>query len=261
MAEATGAGDTPVLLWGTAEAHVCLGQSQSAALELAPQPGVPVVRRPLGGGTVWVDEHQCCHVLIMPLRQAPQRPADWAAWALRPVVATYRRFGLQVEMRDGDLWLHGRKIAGSGSATIGSCAVFASSFLLRFPHESFARCIAGSREFRDWLVEGLKRTMTDWASHAAIPSAPALRDAYAAAVEQSFGWKLRQCALKPAENATIAEAHADVGDEEYPGGSRAVAGGIKLNAESWLVERMEDGLPVRELVVRGNVARREVIGA
>ena len=58
------------------------------------------------------------------------------------MLATYRRFGLPVEWHGQDLWLAGRKIAGSGAATIGRCAVFASSFLLHFPAERFARCIA-----------------------------------------------------------------------------------------------------------------------
>ncbi len=269
MAQAAGPDSAPVLLWGRATAHICLGQSQSLAHELAPRLDVPVVRRPLGGGAVWVDEHQCTYTLIMPLQHAPRRPAEWSAWALQPALAAYRRFGLVVELHGEDLWLQGRKIAGSGSATIGGCAVIASSFLLRFPRERFARCIAGSAEFRAWLLEGLAQTMTDWESHADVPHADVLRETYAAAAGHAFGWRVRSSALTPAESMAAETAHAELEDELEDemenegcgGGRRACAGGVKLNAESSLVERMHNGLPVRELVVRGAVARRAIIAA
>lgn len=251
-----------MLLWGRPGAHVCLGQSQNAALELAPRIDVPVVRRPLGGGVVWVDEQQCSYVLIMPLGLAPRRPADWSAWALRPAVSTFQRFGLPVDVREGDLWLRGRKIAGSGAATIGRCAVFASSFLLHFPHAAFARCIAGSAGFRAWLQEGLTSTVTDWEAHAPVPPLTQLRDTYVAAAGAAFGWNLQPSRLSDDEMHAISEAEQDMRqDDDCSGGGRARPGGIKLNAESWLVEAVQDGLPVRELVVRGQIARREVVTA
>ncbi len=206
-----------------------------------------------------MDEQQWCHVLVVPLRLAPHHPADWANWALQPAMATFRRFGLEVEIRDGDLWLHGRKIAGSGSATIGKSAVIASSYLLRFPGEKFASCIAGSAGFRDWLLQGLKQTMTDWASHAEIPAGPELRDVHASAVGQAFGWNLLPSSLTTAETAAIEEALQENENNDWHEGSRGYGGGIKLNAESWLIERQLDGIAVREMVVRGNLARREII--
>jgi lipoate-protein ligase A len=74
----------------------------------------------------------------LPPRQpalAPPRHEDWYAWALAPAIATFRAFGLEVERRAEDLWHDGRKIAGSGAATIGRCAVVASSFLCGFRAE------------------------------------------------------------------------------------------------------------------------------
>lgn len=258
IAQAAGAGSAPALLWGTAPAHLCLGQGQSAARELAPQIAVPVVRRPLGGGAVWVDERQQVYVFIVPLRHAPRRPADWSAWALQPALATFRAFGLDVERRGEDLWLGGRKIAGSGSATIGACAVFASSFLMHFPRARFVECIAGSQEFRSWLGTGLAATLTAWDEHAAVPAAGALQAVFRDAVAQAFGWRLRRAAPTRIECAAMAEAFVDLQDDGYDCGRRAHQDGIKLNAESHLIERVEDGCRVRELVVRGAVTRRAV---
>lgn len=248
----------PVLLWGRARPHIALGASQDAAAELVKDPGVPVIQRPLGGGAVWVDEDQFCFVLIAPREQAPPQPAQWFAWGLVPSIETYRHFGLNVERRDHDLWLGGRKIAGSGAGTIGRCAVLASSFLLRFPAERFARCIAApSRQFRQWLIDGLHAAMTDWHSHAEPPDGTMLRRVFRDAVSRCLGWQLEDSTMDSAEMKARYEAMADQADDVLSSGRRLVADGIKLNASTKLVEC---GTPDRRLLclVRdGQVVRQQ----
>lgn len=248
-----------MLLWGTASAHLCLGQSQSVARELAPDIDVPVVQRVLGGGTVWIDENQFVYALIAPLGHAPPRPADWGAWAMQPAIATFRRFGLEVERQREDLWLHGRKIAGTGAATVGRAAVFASSFLMRFPRERFAACIAGSTEFRHWLTAGLAATMTDWSEHAPACAEAELRTAFCDALERILGWRLCPSVVSDVEASAIDAFCMDKHDDDGVGARRMHSDGIKLNADSHLTERNESGRRIRELVVRGAVTRRAVM--
>lgn len=259
IADALSADSPPVLLWGSASAHVCLGQSQSAACELAPDIDVPVVQRPLGGGTVWIDENQFVYALIEPLHLAPRYPADWSDWALPPAIATFRRFGLGVEQHDRDLWLRGRKIAGTGAATIGGSAVFASSFLMRFPRQRFAACIAGSAEFRRWLDAGLAATMTDWSEHASVCVEVELRSAFCDAVSRTMNWQLSPSVLSAGESSAIDAVELDAHDDDSGSRHRVHRDGIKLNADSHLVERTENGVCIRELVVRGAVSRRAVV--
>lgn len=254
IAQATAADAAPALVWGSAQAHLCLGQA--AACRLAPDIGVPVVRRPLGGGAVWVDEGQLVYVLIAPLCLAPRRPADWSAWALQPAMATFDRFGLRVHRHGEDLWLDGRKIAGTGSATIGACAVFASSFLLRFPGSAFAACMAVAGEYRHWLEQGLAATLTDWAAHAEPPSSTALLAAYREALRATLGWHPESTAIGTAEARAIAEAGLDMDDDGHACARVVQPGAIKLNADSYLVEHEVHNRRVRELVVHGMLARR-----
>jgi lipoate-protein ligase A len=261
IAQAAAAHTAPALVWGGATAHLCLGQGQSALHELAPRIDVPVVRRPLGGGAVWVDEGQLIYLLVAPLHHFPKRPAEWGAWALQPAITVFRRFGLDVERRGEDLWLGGRKIAGTGAATIGACAVFASSFLLRFPRARFAACMAGSDDFRNWLEQGLAATLTDWCTHAPLPLPADLRAAYCDAVERTLGWRMSPVVPAAAETAAIAEVLRDMEDELEGGIRRLHRDGIKLNAESHLVEREDRNRRIRELVVRGMVMRRAVVAA
>ena len=75
--------------------------------------------------------------LIAPLKFAPGRQSRWFSWALAPVVATYRQFGVPAYL-DDEIRLHGRNIADSSVSAIGECAVGASSFLMRFP----GNCVA-----------------------------------------------------------------------------------------------------------------------
>jgi len=256
IAEALPRDAAPVVMWGRSTPHISLGQSQDRRLELAAQLEVPVVTRPLGGGAVWVDEAQHCLILIAPLARAPARPADWFEWGLAPVIATYRRFGLRVVRREQDGWLAGRKIAGSGAATIGHSAVFASSFLLRFPVEKFARCIySASPGFRDWLVAGLQHAMTDWHSHQPPPTAAKLRRMFRGEAEQAYGWRFSDSALSSAELAARDAALGALADV-VPSGRRQVADGIKLNAATRLTERCSGSRIERALSVDGIVTRR-----
>jgi lipoate-protein ligase A len=231
----------PTVVWGRVAPHVCLGQSQGMC-ELASPVDVPVVRRPLGGGTVWVDEMQLSYAIVAPLEFAPSRHAEWYEWALDPAIATYRHFGLAVERHAEDLWLAGRKIAGSGAATIGRSAVVASSFLLHFPRVRFARAIAAaSPRFGTRLLEALGLAMTDWSEHAPVPEGASVKAAFADAVAGRLGWNLKPGEVSGVEAAEIRSWRAEL-SEPIETGIRRVPGGVKLNA--MLTLAIEGGAPV-----------------
>lgn len=89
---------------------------------------------------------QYLFALIAPRRLAPGRVSRWLAWAIAPVIATYRQYGLPAYLEDESIWMHGRKIATARVCAIGECAVIASSFLLQFP----ANCVpVASRDLED----------------------------------------------------------------------------------------------------------------
>ena len=247
--------DPPRVLWARVAAHVCVGSHQNPALELDPACPAPVVRRPLGGGTVWVDEHQLSWVLIAPLALAPRRPQDWFAWALAPAVATYRAFGLAVERHDCDLWLGGKKIAGSGAATLGACAVVASSFLLRFPAAAFAACVASpSPGFRQWLTAALREGVTDWESAAPPPPETDVQATFAAALAATLGWAVDPCAGL-GQGAPFASDPGPDDDGWAPATTRLVPCGVKINADTYLCERHYDAGWVRVLSRAGRLVR------
>jgi len=224
LAAAQPADGAPIVLWARAKTQLCLGQSQGLA-ELESSCSIDRSRRALGAGLVWVDENHYLFVLIAPRRDAPGRPARWFSWALAPAVATYREFGLPAYLNGNDVWLNGRKIAGSGAASIGECAVVASSFLSRFPLEAFAENVARpSPEFRAWLREGLSLAVTEWAAQGAPPAERALEEAFRARLEAQYGWHFEHAWPNETEAAAIAEARSALVEPIEPDLARSGSG-------------------------------------
>jgi lipoate-protein ligase A len=210
LAAAQPADGAPIVLWARAKTQLCLGHSDGLA-EIEPGAKRSALRRPLGGGLVWVDEGEYVFALIAPRRHAPGRAARWIDWALAPVVATYRWFGLPAYLNTHDVWLNGCKIGGAGVTSIGECVVVASSFLLRFPRERFAGSVpAASPAFRAWLRESLSLAMTEWAAQGPRPAERALEEAFRGRLEAQYGWHFEHAWPNPAEAAAIDAARAEL---------------------------------------------------
>lgn len=255
VAEAMQMTDDPVVVWGMPAAHFCLGQHQSPAMELIAQPHAPVIRRPLGGGGVWLDRHQACIVLIAPRQDLPARPDDWYAHALAPMLQVYREMGWEVTLTQQDVWFNNQKLAGSGAASIGVAGIVGTSFLLKFPAIEFAQLVASpSAGFRLWLIEALQDAITTWTDHAEMPDFAWLSLAYRRAATAIFGWRWEQALLREDER-TARDAYRVELIPEHDTQIRHVPHGIKINASSYLTERQFDGLCVRALT-QGNAISR-----
>lgn len=262
VAEARDADDAPVLLWGRCNRpHICLGASRMVEAEVDAEAcrtlGMEVVRRPLGGGAVLVDPDQWCFFYVVPERIAPRSRRCFVAQCLMPVADVFRVFGLDVQpVGTGDLWLNGRKILGSGAATIGTAHVLGASFLMRFDARRFARAMrCPSEGFRDWLMEEVNRGMTDWAQHGTAPDGSVLREALQHHVSRHFGWRFRSRDLSMQERQAIAAAQEEL--REPPGGpaTRRTAAGIKIRHGRYLLEQRDGQGWMRLVVANGRIER------
>jgi len=75
------------------------------------------------------EEGRIACALVAPLKFAPGRARRWPAWALAPLIASYRLFGLRAYLEVDAICLSGDRIAASEARTVGACAVVVSRFL------------------------------------------------------------------------------------------------------------------------------------
>lgn len=265
LAQAQARDFTPVVLWGRSDRpHLSLGASQWAEAELDLQAcrslGVEVVQRCLGGGTVLVDPDQWCFFFVLPRARAPASRDRLFETCLAPVAATFRELGLAVQrVGRGDLWLDGRKILGSGAATLGQSDVLGASFLLRFQGGLFARLVRSpSAGFRAWLEEELAHGMTDWAQHERVPDETELRACFQRHIGACLGWTLQEDQLTPREHDAIAQARAELVEPLEAGGRRLVENAIKINHRTYLLGYHDAQGEIRMVVRDGVVARLSV---
>ncbi len=254
----------PILLWSQpATPHLCIGASQSAPAELdllaCEREGVPIIRRPLGGGTVWLDPHQYCFFVILPARAAPQRHERLFDLYLTPVLGVFRSCGLNAErVGQQDLWLGGKKILGSGAATLGTSMVFGSSFLLQFNAGAFASLIrCNSSGFAAWLQEELRAGMTDWREQGCRPSEEELQAELRRQLERACDWRFEASSLSSVEREAIAQAREELDEPLDQVGTRHVTHGIKINQHNYLLEYQDEAGLLRLVMHAGSITRIE----
>jgi len=75
-----------------------------------------------------IEDEQHALAIVAPLKHLPGRHTRWRAWALAPLVATYRQRGLCAYNDADRICLSGQPISDVSAATVGACAVVVASF-------------------------------------------------------------------------------------------------------------------------------------
>ena len=234
LAEAMDAGRPDTIVFcAPAEPYFCVGYHQNAAdvldLALCRRHGWPVLRRRIGGGTVYLDRHQLFYQAIVHRSRAPfSVERIYATYLAAPVLAL-ERFGLDAALRaPNEIEVGGRRIAGTGGGQLGEAVVVVGNVLFDFPDARMARAWkAPSRPFRRLAHDGLRSCLTTLARELDTPpSMEALRDAIAAAYAETLGEELVAGALTAREVEAIEAAEGQLASRAFvlEGAARRVAG-------------------------------------
>ncbi|MAF32549.1 MAG: hypothetical protein CL941_01035 [Desulfobacter sp.] len=156
-------GRESLVLVSPASPYVCIGYHQDVThevdLNFCAANDIPVFRREVGGGAVYLDGDQLVFHVVFK-EDNPVIPATKKAFYqkfLQPVVNVYRRIGIPAVYKPvNDIIVNTRKISGTGVGEIGDSIVFVGNLILDFNYETMARILkVPDEKFRDKVQKTL----------------------------------------------------------------------------------------------------------
>jgi lipoate-protein ligase A len=161
-------GQEALSLVSPATPYVCIGfhqdVDQEVDIEYCKAKGIPVFRRDLGGGAVYLDGDQLFFQLILRKDnpEVPKSRANFYKKFLQPIVQVYRRIGIPAEYKPvNDVITGTKKISGTGVGEIGDCIVFVGNLIVDFNYEEMSRVLkVPDEKFRDKVHKTLKDNLT-----------------------------------------------------------------------------------------------------
>jgi lipoate-protein ligase A len=185
--------------------YVCIGYHQDAGAEIdldfARSYDIPVFRREVGGGAVYLDGKQLFFQLIVDKnrKEVPSTVAGFYEKFLQPVIDTFRDFGVPAEYKPvNDIIANGRKISGTGAAQIDDMWVLVGNFIQDFNFEMMSKVLrVPDEKFRDKVYKTMSENLTTFLRETgSIPENKDLGDALANRYEAILG-KMNYCLPDP----------------------------------------------------------------
>ena len=238
--------ETPdtIILVSPQTPYVCAGFHQDIDKEIdldyCRRNSLPVYRREVGGGAVYLDGGQ---VFIQWAFHNGHLPADLESrfrLYIEPLVETYRSFGINAYQRPiNDIHVDRRKIGGTGAARMGIADVVVGSLMFAFDKKTMAKVLkVSSEKMRDKIFESLEQYMTTVEDQIGkVPPREAMIGEYLSCCARILGAEIIPGKWTPAEEAMAEEWDARFLSEEWlyqRGGLRPR--GLKIHEDVRVVE-------------------------
>lgn len=237
-----GAPDT-LCLMSPSEPYVCLGFHRSfAELDMAEvrRRGLPVLRRQLGGGPVYLDPGQLLFQVVVHASRAPTSVERAYRLLLGPAIEAFRSLGVDASLQGvNDICVGGRKLSGTGMARIDDAVVCVGNMIFDFDHDAMAAVLALDDDARAAFAALQRRLLTTLHRELGRPVSRAeATGALVGAYERGLGTELVPGELTDVERRAVAEL-----DETF-------------TSAEWLEEHLTDPRPVaiRQAKVRGGAS-------
>jgi lipoate-protein ligase A len=162
-------GEGGVLILAPAEPYVCIGYHQDMAqevdLDYCAEHNIPVFRREVGGGAVYLDGNQVFYQVVLH-RDHPLAQGDKTAFyqrLLEPVAQCYNDLGVPARYRPVNdvVTEEGRKIAGTGAATIGDYLILVGNLIADFDYDTMVHVLkVPDEKFRGKVYQSMRENLT-----------------------------------------------------------------------------------------------------
>lgn len=149
--------------------YVCIGYHQDLEQEVdvayCQGNHIPVFRREVGGGAVYLDGNQIFFQIVLH-KDHPLASGDKAALyqrMLQPVADAYSDLGVPARYRPVNdvITTEGRKISGTGAATIGDYVIVVGNLIADFDYATMARVLCVPDEkYRDKVFKSIQENLT-----------------------------------------------------------------------------------------------------
>lgn len=210
VAKRVGAGRSPptVLFVYPSHPYVCIGVHQLPDLEVdigfCRSKGIPVVRRQVGGGAVYLDQNQQFYHVVVPKDHPVARGPvkSFFERVLRAVVEFYRSYGLPAEYKPvNDVVVRGRKASGNGAALLHEAMVLVGNVILDFDADTAARVLrVPDEKLRSHLVSSMREWVTSLRRELGyVPPRGEVVRRLRESFERALGVKLVEGELSPEE--------------------------------------------------------------
>ena len=156
-------------LLAPATPYVCLGYFQDVEQEVdlayCRENDIPVFRREVGGGAVYLDGDQLFFQLILH-RNNPLIPEGgklaFYRELLQAPIDVYRALGIPARYREvNDIVVNDRKISGCGAAEVGDYYVLVGNIIVDFDYEMMARVLnVPDEKFRDKVYKTIRENLS-----------------------------------------------------------------------------------------------------
>jgi len=238
--------DTPntIIMVSPNAPYVCIGYHQDMQkevdLEYCAAGGLPVYRREVGGGAVYLDDGQLFTQWIFHKEDLPASLEERFKLYIDPLVATYQELGINANHRPiNDVHVEGKKIGGTGAAQMGIAEILVGSLMYTFDKKTMSQVLkVPSEKMRDKIFESLEAYMTTMTEQfGSTPDRLMVRDLYMKKVSEALGAEVYEGEWTAEEEAMAQEIDARfVSDEWLYQKGRLQQEGVRIHQDVHVVE-------------------------
>ncbi|MBI3176701.1 MAG: lipoate--protein ligase family protein [Chloroflexi bacterium] len=239
--------ETPdtIILVGPTDPYVCIGYHQELEREVdvdyCREHGLPIFRREVGGGAVYLDRGQVFTQWIFHRPNLPASLEERFALYIKPLVDTYQTLGIPANYRPiNDIHVQGKKIGGTGAAQMGEAEVVVGSLMFDFNFDLMARVLkVSSEKMRDKIFQSLNEYMTTMTRQLGrTPDYETVKREYVRQVVDALGRPAEYADPTPEELAVTEELEKRFTSDEwlYQKGGLRQTGAVKIHADVYIAE-------------------------